>query len=490
MKTKRLSKFDIVYIVESLAFLVLCFFFVPKIDDVIFKYNEFFQFNDFKEFLHSVIYYGNGRFLGNGLGILFSKIPEIFYFVEFITVQLFCFAFEKLTEIKNAKLYSLTVFLLQPIFFVKQIESWLCGFINYFVPILLLVYILLIVKNDCRKEISKNKKIFHCILIILLGFSEQLFVQHNSVMNLIIAISILLYFIYKKKKLLEPVLLIVSNVVGCIVLFGYSYYIDFEKTWVYGANSSYGGLIFSMDSVTEMLKTLVSNIGVYIYIYLASIVIYTILLAVILHIDKTEHLIKLKKLNMILMLLYYPLAASVFALCLTKQLMIIKYAVIIAFGFVLNFIGLAYSFFKTVYFKMPKKLKIVLSIVLIYSFMSTVPFLVYSVTGAFRGIWFAYMLLSLFVLIVADFARNEYGFKFEKQLFIFSVCACVVTACYIPAYAVQKQIYNYKAENYSTEYYLPASDQVLVDQDLAWHFAEGNIDHEFIPYKEFKAMQK
>ena len=55
MKTKRLSKFDIVYIVESLAFLVLCLFFVPKIDDVIFKYNEFFQYNDFKEFLNSVI---------------------------------------------------------------------------------------------------------------------------------------------------------------------------------------------------------------------------------------------------------------------------------------------------------------------------------------------------------------------------------------------------------------------------------------------------
>ena len=100
----------LLYIIESLLFLLLCCFFVPKIDDIIFKYNEFFQFNDLKGFIHSAVYYGNGRFLGNGLGILFSKIPKVFYFIEFISVQLFCFLAEKLTEIKNAKNYFMIVF--------------------------------------------------------------------------------------------------------------------------------------------------------------------------------------------------------------------------------------------------------------------------------------------------------------------------------------------------------------------------------------------
>lgn len=481
---------NIVYIIESLLFLGLCFFFVPKIDDVIFKYNEFFQFTDFKGFIHSTVYYGNGRFLGNGLCILFSRVPEIFYFVEFVFVQIFCFAVEKLTEIKNSKIYFMMVFLLQPIFFVKQIESWLCGFINYFIPILLLVFILFILKK-CSSEQSKAKRALNCIAMLLLGFAEQLFVQHNAVMNFVIAVTVLVIFIRKKKSVLEPVLLIISNAAGCVLLFGYKYYIDFEQTWVYKyIDQTQGNTILSLNGIGEMAKILVSNIGIFVYVYFASIVIYTILMAVILHMDKKDKSIKFKKLNIFLMLLYYPAAAIVFVLCLMDKLMVMRYAIVIAGLFALNLIGFGYSFIKAVFLKMPIKLQITSAFVFLYGLASAVPFLIYTTLGAFRGIWFAYTFFCLFTLIVADFARKEYNFNFEKQLFIFSICACVVCACYIPAYAVQRQIYNYKAENYKTEYYLPAASRVLVDQDMAWDTAEGNIEHKFIPYKEFKEMQK
>lgn len=469
---------------------MLCFFFVPKIDDLYFNYNEFFQFADFKGFIHSVFYYGNGRFLGNALGILFSKIPKIYYFVEFALVQMFCFSAEKLTEIKNSRIYFMAVFLLQPIFFVKQIESWLCGFINYFVPILLLVFILLILKN-CGSEQSALKRVMVCVAIVLLGFSEQFFIQHNAVINLVVAIIVLALFIRKNKSVLEPVLLIISNIVGLVLMLGYKFYIDFEQTWCYKYNVQTNGVtIFSLDSISEVVKSVVSNIGIFVYVYFASIVIYTILTAVILHMDKKDKTIKFKKFNVFLMSLYYPAALIVLVLYLMNKLMVMRYAFLIAGLFAFNFIGFFYSFIKAVFLKLPAKLKISTVMVLMCAAASVVPFLIYTIVGAFRGVWFAFILISLFVLMIADFARNEYGFKFEKQLFVFSICACIVTACYVPAYAVQRQMYNYKAENYKTEHYLPAANRVLVDQDGAWELAEGNIDHEFIPYKEFKAMQK
>lgn len=489
MEIKKVSKLNILYIAESIIFLVLCFFFTPKIDDIIFHFDEFFKFTNFKELVYQTLYYGNGRILGNGFGILFSKIPEVFYFVEFVLVQIFCFSAEKLTEIKNSRVYFMTVFLLQPIFFVKQVESWLCGFINYFVPILLLMFILLILKN-CNNEQSKVRRLFSCVGIIVLGFAEQLFVQHNAVMNLVIAVTVLIVFIRKKKCVLEPVLLIISNIAGLALLLGYNYYIDFEQTWVYMNDVELGTLVFSLDSISEMVKVLVSNLGTFVYVYFASIVIYTILMAVILHMDSKDKTIKFKKLNVCLMALYYPAAVLVFVLCLVDKLSVMRYAVIIAGLFALNIIGFSYSFIKAVFLKMPLKLRIASLLTFLYALASAVPFLVYAILGAFRGVWFAFILLSLFVLMIADFARNEYGFKFEKQLFIFSICACIVTACYVPAYAIQRQIYNYKAENYKTEYYLPAANRVLVDQDGAWELAEGSIDHEFIPYKEFKKMQK
>lgn len=481
---------NILYIIESFLFLLLCFFFVPKIDDVIFKYNEFFQFTDFKGFIHSVVYYGNGRFLGNGLGILFSKTPKLFYFVEFILVQIFCFAVEKLAEIKNAKLFCLTTFLLQPIFFVNQIESWLCGFVNYFIPILLLVFILLILKKS-TDGISASIKAVRAIAIIILGFAEQFFVQHNAVMNLVIAVTILAVYIYKKKNIFEPLLIVISNLAGTALLFGYKFYIDFSQTWVYKyIDYTQGSTVLTYGSLGEKIKILISNGGLYIYVYFACIVLYTILMAVILHMDKKDKSIKFKKINVALMLLYYPAAALVFAFCVMDRLNDMRFGIIAVMLFVLNIIGFGYSFIKAVFLKMPLKLKITSAIILLYAVASAVPFFIYTTLGAYRGVWFAYNLLCLFVLIIADFARKEYGFNFDKQLVVFSVCACLVTAVYIPSYAVQRQIYNFKSENYKTEYYLPAVNKILVDQDMAWEFAEDNIEHEFIPYKEFKEMQK
>lgn len=381
--------------------------------------------------------------------------------------------------------------MLEPIFFVNQVESWLCGFVNYFFPILLLVFILLLLKINSSK-ISKVRRTINCIAVFILGIAEQLFVQHNAVINFVIAATVLVLFICKKKSLAEPVLLVISNIIGCALLFGYKFYIDFERTWVYKYidHQTQGSTVFSLDSLGEKIKLLVSNIGTFIYAYFACVVIYTTLLSVILHMDKEDKSIKLKKLNVFLMLLYYPTAVFVLVLYVMDKNQDMRYAIVIAGLFALNAIGFVYSFIKAVFIKMPLKLKITSAIILLYAIASVAPFLIYTTTGAFRGIWFAYMLVSLFVLLIADFSRREYNFYFDKSVAIFSICACVATAVYIPAYAVQRQIYNYKAENYKTEYYLPAASRVLVDQDMAWEYAEDVIIHEFIPYKEFNNMQK
>lgn len=490
MKIKKVSNLNILYIAESIIFLVLCCFFTPKTDDIIFHFNEFFQFVDFKSFAHSVLYYGNGKILGNAFCVLFSKIPQIFYFVEFALVQIFCFSAEKLIEIRNSKSYFLMIFLLQPLFALKQIESWMCGFINYFIPILLLVFILIILKNDEKKQ-TKTNDLFDCLVIFILGISEQLFIEHNSVINLIIAITVLVVFIRKNRSALKPVILIISNVIGCIILFGYQFYIDNEQTYIYNyLGNDYSRTILTMSDMTEKIKILLTSLGTVVFFYFACIVIYTILIAIIFVMDKKDKSIKFKKINVALMLLYYPIAAIVSVLWITHRISDIRYSIIVVAMFVLNIIGFGYSFIKAVFLKLPLKYRIFTALSLFYGVSSYAPFVINSATAAFRGCWFAYIFIAFAVLIIAEFAKKEYDFNFDKYFLIFSLCACIVTASYIPAYAVQRQIYNYKAENYKTEYYLPAAEKNLVDDDSCWVYAEGNIDHEFIPYKEFKAMQK
>lgn len=481
--------FNALYIIESFLFLLLCFFIVPRSDDLIFGFNEFFQKTDIYSTLHSAVYYGNGRFLGNLFCILFTRIPKIFYFVEFILVQIFCFVCEKVIEVKNTRIFILTLFLLQPIFMVKQIEAWICGFINYFIPILLLLFIFLIIKKS-PDGLTLSKRIMRAVGIVVLGISEQLFIEHNAVVNLLIAITLLAVFAYKKKNVLEPVLLVLSNTVGCLLLFGYRLYIDYEQTWIYKYSPNFNRTILSLSGLSEIIKTVAGSLGTFIYFYFACIVIYTILLAVILAADKKDKSIKYKKPISFLLFLYYPAAAMVLVLYVFDSLDKMKFALIILILFVLNFMAFAYSFIKAVLLKLPVQLKWITIICFVYGAAAYVPFILNGGTSAYRGCWFAYILIGLDTLLLVNHIRKEYELKFEKYLVIFSICACIVTASYIPVYAIQRDIYNYIAENYKTEYYLPESQIGLMPADAEWRLAEGNIDHEFIPYKEFKEMQK
>jgi len=476
------------YIIESLLFLSLCCVFTPRVDDIIFRFNEFFQFTDFKGYLHSVIYYGNGRILGNALCIAFSKIPKVFYFVEFFLVQIFCFSAERLVEIKNSKIYFLTIFLLQPILLVKQLEAWMCAFINYFIPILLLVFILNIMKK-CSTEMQSLKRFMCYISIFLLGIAEQLFIEHNSVMNLIIAISILIVCIHKHKKTVSSIILITANIIGAAIIFCYRLYIDYNETWVYNNWQGFGRTLFSMSDISQLIKTVAASAGTPIYFYFACVVFYMLLLSVILTVDKKDKSIKHKKLNVALMLLYFPCAFMIFMIYVTDRIEDIRFGFVALFFFVFNIIGLGYSFIKAVFLKLPSKIKIIFAVCFAFGVISYAPFLINGSFAVFRGCYFAYVLMGIALLYIADFAKKEYGFKFEKQLLIFAVCACIVCVGYFPAFYESRSAYNYKAENYKTEYYLPRGYSVFGDSDAFWEFAEDNIEHKFIPYKEFKEMQ-
>ncbi len=485
----KIQGFNVLYFAESVLFLILSYYFVPKLDDIVFKFNSFFQYDDFSGFWHSALYYGNGRLLGNALCILFSKNPQLFYFIEFLIVQIFCISGEKLVNIKNSKLFFLTAIILMPIQLINQISSWLCGFINYFIPTVILMLILLLIKNKSA-ESTLLVKILRCLTIFLLGIAEQLFVQHNAVMNLVIAITVLISFIRKKKNILEPLLLTMSNIIGCIVLFSYKLYVNYEQTWVYqysiktGVN--YGSPIFHLDNLGQMVKTTVSNAGVFIYFYFGCMLLYTALFISILFALKNGSKIKYKKLNIVMMSLFYAGTIIVFLLYLNDDNENILYSMIVAAIFVLNFASLIYSYVKAIFIHMPNDKKVITFLLVFYGVASFTPFLINTTTGTFRGCFFAYSSFIFFTAITVDFIREKHQIPYRRTMLIFAVIGCIVCSAYIPAYAVQKEIYNYKAENYQTQYYLPKADRALVDSDSMWGYAQGNVKHEFIEPSKLK----
>ena len=60
-----------------------------------------------------------------------------------------------------------------------------------------------------------------CILIFVFGIAQQLFIEHNAVVNVCVSVGIMLYTLYKRsnKKRLLSFLWTLSNVIGFYLLF-------------------------------------------------------------------------------------------------------------------------------------------------------------------------------------------------------------------------------------------------------------------------------
>lgn len=134
------------FIVESILLFILCSFFVPTCDDIIFRLDDFFQFENVQQLFHAVLYYGNGRFAGNFLLLVFSRIPQVFYVLQFIMLVSFSILLEKLLQLKNLREYILCVIVLAPLPLFKECVAWMSAVINYFIPVYLLVLTAFVLK--------------------------------------------------------------------------------------------------------------------------------------------------------------------------------------------------------------------------------------------------------------------------------------------------------------------------------------------------------
>lgn len=180
--------FNYVFVLEVILFFIMAFFFVPEIDDLAFRYYQ--HFSNIKEFLHCIFYYGNGRLLGNAFLLLFSRNTitfEVFNMLEAVLVVFLSAGIEKLTGLKNAKVLVMAVFMLQNVTAFTDSISWMAAFINYYFPIALFLLTLLILKKPDAKF-----NVFYLILLGVIGLCEQLFVEHNTVINILVSAALFL----------------------------------------------------------------------------------------------------------------------------------------------------------------------------------------------------------------------------------------------------------------------------------------------------------
>ena len=142
--------------------------------------------------LHYVLSYGNGRLLGNG-GIIFllhhQPLGDI---VRAALIAGIAILLPSILQLKSKFYYFLSLFLLlsiSPAAF-GQSFAWMSGFQNYVPPVFLFLCGVYLV------QIPKNRKHFYwgfvCFLTFVCGVSMQLYIEHSTCINLVLAFLLLL----------------------------------------------------------------------------------------------------------------------------------------------------------------------------------------------------------------------------------------------------------------------------------------------------------
>lgn len=160
-----------------------------------------YHFNNIGKIMRYSLYYGNGRLLGNIGACILNNNKILCVIVKVVVILAMMLLIPKVINIKNRVLeYVIYLMILgtAPEIF-GQIFVWISGFQNYIPPIVFMFACMWICKGYSRK----SSQLF-CIGIM--GFISQLYVEHCTVIHIMIAGLYLIYYIKEddeKKKCSE-----------------------------------------------------------------------------------------------------------------------------------------------------------------------------------------------------------------------------------------------------------------------------------------------
>ena len=215
-KNSKMILFFIIFLV--IAFLMWC---APLCSD---DYNFLgLRMKTNREFIHYALYYGNGRFLGN-LGIIYLvKIKWLGVIIRALGITSICILVPYVLGCNDIKTYMLSTILVigVPAALFSEVYTWASSFQNYIPPIWITLIILCLIQYSDQERQEKNIfEIFMIIIVFVLGVSSQLYIEHSTVVNNFISISVMLYLI-KKRRNFSKILAIdweIANIIGTILM--------------------------------------------------------------------------------------------------------------------------------------------------------------------------------------------------------------------------------------------------------------------------------
>ena len=246
----------------------------------------------------------NGRWAGNILVILLTRSRILKAIVITLTMAIIIELINKIINKKNNQIIyiALILILLMPYSIIAQTLAWTSGFTNYVIPFLLILIFIYLNKDIFNGEKAKLSN-WLIVPMMILGFISSLFVENLTIYNLVLSIFILIYEYCKSKKInLSNLFYFIGSILGTILMF---------------SNGAYHNIMNSTDGyrTIEHGNIIIRCIRVYfntIYYFLIQnnfildIVIGILMLILIYKFfNKNKKTIPIKKVALLLRLLYY-----------------------------------------------------------------------------------------------------------------------------------------------------------------------------------------
>ena len=181
----RRKYIPILFIISFVYFIVLMYRSPLISDDIEFSSMTF---EGFRDVLRYALYYGNGRLLGNFSSQLLCHSTLLRIIVKAGTISLVIVLLPYVINCRIIVGYLLSFILIMamPAELFGEVFVWTSGFTNYVTPICLTLIILCIIEKLDAFD-RKSYRYLIGFTVFILGIASQLYVEHSSIINLILA---------------------------------------------------------------------------------------------------------------------------------------------------------------------------------------------------------------------------------------------------------------------------------------------------------------
>ena len=411
-----------------------------------------------------VLFYGNGRLLGNIAGVVLINYPVLSAMIKAAVICGIIWMLPMALGIQKEPRYmvisALLLTLMNPDIF-GQVFTWTSAFMNFVPPILFMLICMALIRNA---RIVSSKRM---LLLGVLGIAGQLFVEHSTMLHILIASVTVVESHLKKDPVRKQYALcwLAASIAGALLMFliPHIFYLEDNRTTGYRKFHVPDLMSYALKSVFLIINTLSKS---------------TCLIAGI----SLVMLVLTKKQGVTLQTvcyLVYPFISVFFQFVIGETGIIRLARYFFLYGGLILYLSL---FIYDIWKHTNKSVFLEVLLFMGYAVTSVAPFLIVSPFGE-RCIFVSYVLLSMMLIRIIHHVYSLGNGQWFKRTIYSGIILLIGGILFLNFEFSRIDAYNTKRDTYITEQIAAGKSEITIF-DIPSRYTFGTYLPELYYYRE------